>query len=189
MTGTVCKPYPNWRFPGWNRRSIGLHLDDFRFFKDDDEGGTDYDPLSRDIQALTRSRDLPYSHPLNTLPPDSPERTFGCGFKLFPKHSLSSSEVQDFPSGDVFFTRGGRRLIIPKELRSDLRDKLVGGYKPQEKFTVFAAIGVDSTEGTCEFDVNFGTKDFLWNEGNRKEWRVDNLVGIEELPTYTVEAS
>ena len=162
-------------------------MDDFRFFNDDDKGGTEYNPLSRDIQALFRSCNLPHSHPLNTLPPNSPERIFGCGFKLSPKHD-SSSEEQDFPSEEVFFTRGGRRLIIPKELRSDLRDKLVGGYKPQERFTVFAAIGVDSAAGTCEFDVNFGTEDFLWNEGNKREWRVDNLVGMEELPVYTVEA-
>ena len=156
-------------------------MDDFRFFKDDDQGGTDYDPLSGDIQTLTRSRDLPYSHPLNTLPPDSPERTFGCGFNLTPEHNLSS--------GEVFFTRGGRRLIIPNQLGNDLRDKLVGGYKPREMFTVFAAIGVDSAEGTCEFDVNFGTEDFLWIEGNKMEWRVDNLVGTEELPAYAVEAT
>lgn len=192
MVGTACKPYPDWRFPGWNRRSIGLHLDDFRFFKEDDEGGTNYDPLSGAIDELTSGRyshNLPDSHPLNTesLPPKL--RTFGCGFKLA---QTSSPEEPDFPSEEVFFTRGGERLTIPKELRSDLREKLVGGYSPQERFTVFAAIGMDSTEGKCEFEVNFGTKEFLWKEANKEEngkgWKVNKLVGRDELPPYTLEA-
>ncbi|KAJ3556441.1 hypothetical protein NM688_g2028 [Phlebia brevispora] len=44
-TGTACRPYPDWRFPGWNRCSVGLHLDDMRKFFEDPNGGRDYDPL------------------------------------------------------------------------------------------------------------------------------------------------
>jgi len=40
--GTACKPYPEWRFPGWNRLSAGLHLDDMRKFFEDPEGGQDF---------------------------------------------------------------------------------------------------------------------------------------------------
>ncbi|KAF9459199.1 hypothetical protein BDZ94DRAFT_1268808 [Collybia nuda] len=40
--GTACRPYPAWRLPGWNRLSAGLHLDDFRKFFEDPDGGRDY---------------------------------------------------------------------------------------------------------------------------------------------------
>ncbi|PPQ98683.1 hypothetical protein CVT24_003310 [Panaeolus cyanescens] len=40
--GTACQPYPLWRLPGWNRQSAGLHLDDFRKFFEDPDGGRDY---------------------------------------------------------------------------------------------------------------------------------------------------
>ena len=41
--GSACLPYPEWRFPGWNRLSVGLHLDDFRKFFEDSEGGREYE--------------------------------------------------------------------------------------------------------------------------------------------------
>lgn len=41
--GSACRPYPSWRFPGWNRLSAGLHLDDFRKFFEDPAGGKDYE--------------------------------------------------------------------------------------------------------------------------------------------------
>ncbi|KAG6841842.1 hypothetical protein C0991_006249 [Blastosporella zonata] len=40
--GTVCRPYPEYRLPGWNRLSAGLHLDDMRKFFEDPRGGRDY---------------------------------------------------------------------------------------------------------------------------------------------------
>ncbi|GLB34129.1 putative SPRY domain contaitning protein [Lyophyllum shimeji] len=40
--GTACRPYPDWRLPGWNRQSAGLHLDDMRKFFEDPDGGRDY---------------------------------------------------------------------------------------------------------------------------------------------------
>ncbi|KAI0372314.1 hypothetical protein BV20DRAFT_929909, partial [Pilatotrama ljubarskyi] len=43
--GSACRPYPTWRLPGWNRLSAGLHLDDFRKFFEDPDGGRDYTPL------------------------------------------------------------------------------------------------------------------------------------------------
>ncbi|OCH91645.1 hypothetical protein OBBRIDRAFT_792119 [Obba rivulosa] len=39
--GTACRPYPDWRFPGWQRLSAGVHLDDFRKFFEDPTGGRD----------------------------------------------------------------------------------------------------------------------------------------------------
>jgi len=40
--GTASKPYPEYRFPGWNRLSAGLHLDDMRKFFEDPDGGQDF---------------------------------------------------------------------------------------------------------------------------------------------------
>lgn len=40
--GTACRPYPDYRLPGWNRLSAGLHLDDMRKFFEDPDGGRDY---------------------------------------------------------------------------------------------------------------------------------------------------
>lgn len=51
MTGTACRPYPDWRFPGWNRGSAGLHLDDMRKFFEDPNGGRDYHPLLSSFSA------------------------------------------------------------------------------------------------------------------------------------------
>ena len=42
LTGTACRPYPDWRLPGWNRLSAGLHLDDCRKFFEDPDGGRTY---------------------------------------------------------------------------------------------------------------------------------------------------
>lgn len=36
--GTACRPYPEWRHPGWNRLSAALHLDDLRKFFEDPDG-------------------------------------------------------------------------------------------------------------------------------------------------------
>lgn len=43
VIGSACRPYPGWRFPGWNRHSVGLHLDDCRKFLEDPDGGRDYE--------------------------------------------------------------------------------------------------------------------------------------------------
>ncbi|EJC98914.1 uncharacterized protein FOMMEDRAFT_52589, partial [Fomitiporia mediterranea MF3/22] len=57
--GTACLPYPEYRFPGWNRLSAGLHLDDFQKFFEDPNGGRPYDPRLTSI---------------------SPGDTIGCGY-------------------------------------------------------------------------------------------------------------
>jgi len=60
-TGTACRPYPQWRLPGWNRLSAGLHLDDLRKFFEDANGGRDY------TDTLTRI---------------NPSDTIGCGYEF-----------------------------------------------------------------------------------------------------------
>ncbi|KAJ3568145.1 hypothetical protein NP233_g5900 [Leucocoprinus birnbaumii] len=59
--GTAVCPYPNFRLPGWNRLSAGLHLDDMRKFFEDPDGGRDYTP------ELTRI---------------NPGDTIGCGYEF-----------------------------------------------------------------------------------------------------------
>ncbi|KAF9451325.1 hypothetical protein P691DRAFT_808076 [Macrolepiota fuliginosa MF-IS2] len=59
--GTACRPYPEYRLPGWNRLSAGLHLDDFRKFFEDPKGGRDC------TSDLTRI---------------SPGDTIGCGYEF-----------------------------------------------------------------------------------------------------------
>jgi len=61
LEGTACRPYPVWRLPGWNRMSAGFHLDDFRKFFEDPDGGRDY----------TSSSIIPSIHPGDTI---------GCGY-------------------------------------------------------------------------------------------------------------
>ncbi|KAF6752554.1 endosome protein [Ephemerocybe angulata] len=58
----VCRPYPEWRMPGWNRLSAGLHLDDLRKFFEDPDGGHDY------AEGLISSI--------------SPWDTIGCGYEF-----------------------------------------------------------------------------------------------------------
>ncbi|KAF9016178.1 hypothetical protein BDZ89DRAFT_962135 [Hymenopellis radicata] len=48
--GTACRPYPTWRHAGWNRLSSGLHLDDFRKFFEDPDGGKDYTDALQSIR-------------------------------------------------------------------------------------------------------------------------------------------
>ena len=50
--GSVCRPYPEWRLPGWNRLSSGLHLDDMRKFFEDPNGGRDYTGSQDYLQSL-----------------------------------------------------------------------------------------------------------------------------------------
>lgn len=51
-SGAASPPYPPFRLPGWNRLSVGLHLDDGRKFFEDPNGGRDYAPqYMKNIQA------------------------------------------------------------------------------------------------------------------------------------------
>lgn len=49
LLGTACRPYPDFRLPGWHRLSVGFHLDDLRKFYDDPTGGMDYSVPTRKI--------------------------------------------------------------------------------------------------------------------------------------------
>jgi Ran-binding protein 9/10 len=49
ITGTACRPYPQWRYPGWNRLSAGLHLDDMRKFFENPDGGEDYPQAPKQV--------------------------------------------------------------------------------------------------------------------------------------------
>ena len=47
--GLACKPYPEYRLPGWNRLSVGLHLDDLHKFYEDPNGGRPYTGFPSDV--------------------------------------------------------------------------------------------------------------------------------------------
>lgn len=47
--GTACRPYPDFRQPGWNRLSAALHLDDLRKFFENPDGGMDYDMPTKGV--------------------------------------------------------------------------------------------------------------------------------------------
>lgn len=62
---------------------------------------------------------------------------------------------------------------------------------PRVDHDMYAAIGF---EGANEVEVNFGSSDFQWKEGNNVAWRVDSHVGYmvgsgpgqdERLPSYS----
>jgi hypothetical protein len=98
----------------------------------------------------------------------SPGDVVGCGYEFG-------------TGGALFFTHNGRRLP----------DAFVGIYMPRVDHDVYAAIGF---EGSNEVEVNFGSSDFLWKEGNDGAWRVDGHVGHmvgsgpgqdERLPSYS----
>ncbi|KZP27790.1 hypothetical protein FIBSPDRAFT_853321 [Athelia psychrophila] len=141
--GTVCKPYPWWRFPGWNRLSVGLHLDDGHTFYADPDGGV-APPGSSPLQALI---------PTN---PDHPNearvrgKTIGCGI--------------DLRTTGVFFTVDGVRLpdayrgVYPRA-----ETEVNGGGD------VYAAVGVS---GEASFEVNFGSEPFAWGVANGGGWGV-----------------
>ncbi|KAG6813435.1 hypothetical protein H0H92_011132 [Tricholoma furcatifolium] len=74
--GTACRPYPNYRLPGWNRLSAGLHLDDMRKFFEDNTGGRDYVP---NIQACSGD-------------------TFGCGYEYHNGHLFFTHNGRRLPN-------------------------------------------------------------------------------------------
>jgi Ran-binding protein 9/10 len=88
-----------------------------------------------------------------------------------------------FNSGALFFTFNGERLP----------DAFRGIFMPQFAYDVYAAIGVD---GSNDLEVNFGTKEFAWKDGNDWTWRVEGHVGQtisdsipeETLPGYSIFA-
>ena len=94
--------------------------------------------------------------------------TFGCGI--------------DFRSRGVFFTYNGTR-IRPDAYGGVYPPAIPAGITMADDglYDVFAAIGV---EGEAEFEVNFGVKEFAWQEGNQPQWKVENHVGKGKPPPY-----
>jgi Ran-binding protein 9/10 len=137
---------------------VGFHLDDYRTFYADDEGGEDIDELNQ------------YHFPAKGVRPKVTD-TFGCGI--------------DFRSRGVFFTYNGTR-IRPDAYGGVYPLVIPGGITEAEdgRYDVFAAIGV---QGETEFEVNFGAERFAWQDGNQPQWRVENHVGKSKPPPPYVE--
>ncbi|KAN0074637.1 hypothetical protein V8E55_011686 [Tylopilus felleus] len=79
--GTVCRPYPHFRLPGWHRLSAALHLDDMRKFYDDPKGG----------------QESGFWEAIGGRPPGAGD-TVGCGYEFG-------------TGGTLFFTFNGQRLM------------------------------------------------------------------------------
>jgi hypothetical protein len=102
----------------------------------------------------------------------SPGDVIGCGYEFGTSVIFTST---------LFFTYNGRRLP----------NAFAGIYMPRVDHDMYAAIGF---EGANEVEVNFGSSDFQWEEGNDVAWRVDGHVGYmvgsgpgqdERLPSYS----
>jgi len=102
----------------------------------------------------------------------SPGDVIGCGYEFGTSVILTST---------LFFTYNGRRLP----------NAFAGIYMPRVDHDMYAAIGF---EGVNEVEVNFGSSDFQWKEGNDVAWQVDGHVGYmagsgpgqdERLPSYS----
>jgi Ran-binding protein 9/10 len=66
----------------------------------------------------------------------------------------------DHPSGEIFYTRNGRKLV----------DAFSGAFFPREHFDVFAMVGIS---GEVKIKVNFGAGPrFKWQEGNEPGWKI-----------------
>ncbi|KAF7980674.1 hypothetical protein HWV62_37103 [Athelia sp. TMB] len=169
--GTACKPYPHWRFPGWNRLSVGLHLDDGHTFYQNPDGG---------VPPSARS-------PLQALIPADPRHlnkerlkgmVFGCGI--------------DLRTTGVFFTVNGEKL--PDAYRGVYPRGVRGVAEADGAGDVYAAVGVS---GKANFEINFGgpgDAKFLWQPANEGDWEVGLGLGLsaraetgggdEVLPNY-----
>ncbi|KAF7985955.1 hypothetical protein HWV62_43904 [Athelia sp. TMB] len=169
--GTACKPYPHWRFPGWNRLSVGLHLDDGHTFYQNPDGG---------VPPSVRS-------PLQALIPADPRHlnkerlkgmVFGCGIDL---HTTG-----------VFFTVNGEKL--PDAYRGVYPRGVRGVAEADGASDVYAAVGVS---GKANFEINFGgpgDAKFAWQPANEGGWEVGLGLGLsaraetgggnEVLPNY-----
>ena len=100
----------------------------------------------------------------------NPTDTFGCGI--------------DFQNRSLFFTYNGRRMhayggVFPDAIPND--SNTINEDPPKGRYDVFAAIGV---QGASRFQVNFGTKEFVWKEGNQPQWKVENHIGKGQPPEY-----
>ncbi|KAF8476723.1 hypothetical protein DFH94DRAFT_757822 [Russula ochroleuca] len=129
--------------------------------------GWHLDDLRKFFEDPDGGRDYTIHTPGGGLSRISPRNVVGCGY--------------EFGTGALFFTHNGRRLP----------NAFVGIYRPRVDHDVYATIGF---EGANEIEVNFGTSDFLWKEGNDVAWRVDGHVGYmvgsgpgqdERLPSYS----
>ncbi|OCB89094.1 hypothetical protein A7U60_g3778 [Sanghuangporus baumii] len=64
--GSACLPYPEYRFPGWNRLSTGLHLDDMQKFFEDPNGGRPYSSFLSSLPSLSSNDTIGFGYIFST---------------------------------------------------------------------------------------------------------------------------
>ena len=82
IVGSVCTPNPDWRFPGWSRLGVGLHLDDCRKFYQEPGEGQEYE-----TSGLLPAKGF-----------TSEDKNYWIGFGY------------EFKTNSVFYTYNGKRL-------------------------------------------------------------------------------
>lgn len=112
--GYVAQPYPSWRFPGWDRGSLGVCSDDGHRFVNDDSGGKDF-----------------------TRPVEVGE-TIGIGMQIGGcKGGDNHRQIK------VFFKRNGEQKENEEWDLHEVRDSDSGGIEGLEgDYDLYAAIGI-----------------------------------------------
>jgi hypothetical protein len=138
--GFVAQPYPQFRLPGWERASLGVHGDDGHRYVNDKWGGRDF------------------------TVPFKPGQTVGIGMTFGLKKDDAPPAYGAAPSGapidvEVFFTRNGKKeggWNIHEELDA-AQDLPVTGLEGMHD--IYAAVG---SFDDVEFEVVFVAKDWLY---------------------------
>ena len=134
--GFSAIPTPTSRMPGWERGSIGIHSDDGRRYVSDTEGGKDF-----------------------TRPFEAGE-VVGVGIVFdVPKENSTVPMNRAAPSGQVIFTRNGKR-----EGGWDIHEEVDAGNEfgvlgIDGSYDLFAAVGIF---GAVKFQVRFPKEDWMW---------------------------
>ncbi|KAJ6487220.1 hypothetical protein C8R47DRAFT_518253 [Mycena vitilis] len=151
--GMQSLPYPPHRLPGWHRNSVALHFDDRRLYFEDSEGGKDYMHNEYDATSGRSVRCF-------NMPQVEKTHTIGCGYEF----KLNGGV------GHLFYTHNG--VLLPIAMHGIFDPRPEG-----QEVDIFAAVGI--SDGPCQFEVNFGSKEFRWPEDKgawkKDEWTVNGL--------------
>lgn len=141
--GFFAPPYPNFRLPGWQRGSLGVHSDDGRRYVNDTHGGMDFVAPFQAEQTLG----LGMTFKLPSNPPAYGEQ--GTGVKL---------------DVEIFFTRNGKKegsWNLHEE--RDEQDDPHGVEGLEGQHDLFPSIGVF---GAAEWEVRFKEHEWLYRPHN-----------------------
>ncbi|KAF2091311.1 hypothetical protein K490DRAFT_33671 [Saccharata proteae CBS 121410] len=136
--GFLARPFPEWRLPGWQRGSLGVHGDDGRRYVNDDFGGTDFTTSFRKGETVGLGMRF-------TPPPPAYDDGGGVG--------------QGGMDVEIFFTREGKK-VEGWDLHEEMDERKEGGVVGLEgEMDLFGAVGVF---GAVEVEVVLRREEWLW---------------------------